>query len=165
MPMQWLTREVFAGSLSVREEEERDQQWRDARQLVRSQLHSGAEQLFEINVHDGVIERLHQVDTDAVELRALIGDNEFGYEWLHVCYRGATLTIIEPGFAETAGPFELLRDELTAADYGSFLHSMITEPCGEFDIVFTSVHVTRSPTSPDERRALFARAVPLKSPN
>ncbi|MCY1675776.1 hypothetical protein OVA06_19620 [Pseudarthrobacter sp. SL88] len=163
--MQWLTREVFAGSLSVREEEKRDQQWRDARQLVRTRLHSGAEQLIEINVHDGVIERLHQVDTETVELRALIGDNESGYEWLHVRYRGATLTIIESGFAEMAGPFELLRDELTAAADGSFLHSMITDPCGEFDIVFTSVQVTRTPTSPDERMALMARAMPLKSPN
>ncbi|WP_045732245.1 hypothetical protein [Pseudarthrobacter chlorophenolicus] len=165
MPMQWFTRDAFAGTLSDREEEEREQQWRDARKLVRRRLHSGAEKLIQINVHDGVIDRLHQTDTGSVELRALIGDNEAGYEWLHLRYLGATLSIIEPGFGEIASPFEMLRDELVAADDGTFLHSVITEPCGEFDIAFTSVEVALTPGQAEERLAVFARAMRAKSPS
>jgi hypothetical protein len=94
MPMRWLTRETFTGELSDEEEEERARQWLEARQSIRSLLHSGAEQLIDIDVHDGVIDSLRQVETDVVELRALIGDNQVGYEWLHARYVGATLNIV-----------------------------------------------------------------------
>jgi hypothetical protein len=151
-----LTRGTFTGELSDEEVEERGQQWWDARQSIRSLLHSGAEQLIDINVHDGIIDSLRQVDTDGVELRALIGDNQVGYQWLHARYVGATLTIVDPGFGEAGPAFEILRDEL-AVQAGSFVHSLITWPSGEFDIVFTGVDVLLTPGRGEERMALFAR--------
>jgi hypothetical protein len=154
MPMRWLTRETFTGELSDEEQKERGRQWWEARQSIRSLLHSGAEQLIDINVHDGVISSLRQVDTDVVELRALIGDNQVGYEWLHASYMGATLTISEPGFGQVGTAFEMLRDELAVQD-GSFVHSVITWPRGEFDIVFTSVDIVRTPGRGEERMALL----------
>lgn len=154
--MRWLTRETFTGELSDEEEEERGQQWWDARRSIRSLLHSGAEQLIDINVHDGIIDLLRQVGTDRVELQALIGDNQVGYQWLHARYVGATLTIVDPGFGEDGTAFEILRDELTVQD-GSFVHSVITWPRGEFDIVFTGVDVFLTPGRDEERMALFAR--------
>jgi hypothetical protein len=47
----------------------------EARQSIRSVLHSGAEKLIDGNVHDGVTDLLGEVDRDVVELRALIGDS------------------------------------------------------------------------------------------
>ena len=161
MPMRWLTRETFTGELSDEEEEERGRQWWEARQSTRSLLHSGAEHLIDINVHDGVIDALQQVETDVVELRALIGDNQVGYEWLHARYAGATLTIVEPGFGVTGTTVEMLRDEL-AVQAGSFVHSVITWPRGEFDIAFTSVDVVLTPGRGEERIAHFARKLTNK---
>lgn len=159
MPMRWLTREALTGDLSNEEEDERWRQWTEARRAIRSRLHSGAERLLDTNVHDGVIDSLRQLDSDLVELRALIGDNQVGYEWLFVRYRGASLTIVEPGFGTGAGTaYEMLRDELAVAIGYSFVHSVITWPQGEFDIEFTAVDVTRTPGSSDERADLFARA-------
>lgn len=154
--MRWLTRETFTGELSDEEQEERVRQWLEARQSTRSLLHSGAEHLINIDVHDGVIDSLHQVETDVVELRALIGDNQMGYEWLHARYVGAPLHIVEPGFREVGTTFEMLRDEL-AVQAGSFVHSVITWPRGEFDITFTSVDVVLTPGLSEERSAHFAR--------
>jgi hypothetical protein len=156
MPMRWLTRETFTGELSHEEEEQRGRQWWEAPQSTRSVLHSGAEQLIDINVHDGVIDSLRQVDTDVVELRALIGDNQRGYERLLARYVDATLTIFEPGFGEVGTTFEMLSDELTV-QAGAFVHSVITWPHGEFDIAFTSVDVVLTPGRGEERMDLFAR--------
>lgn len=153
--MRWLTRETFTGDLSDQEEEQRGRQWWEARQSIRPLLHSGAEQLIDLNVHDGIIDTLRQVDADVVELRALIGDNQVGYEWLYARYQAAALTIIEPGFGEVGTPFEMLRDEVAVQD-GSFVHSVITWPRGEFDIAFTSVDVVLTPGRGEERMALFA---------
>ncbi|MHC6219224.1 hypothetical protein [Arthrobacter sp. MMS24-S77] len=55
------------------------------------------------HVHDGVIDSLRRGDTDVVELRALIGDLQVGYEWFLARYHGAARAIIEPGFSRGAG--------------------------------------------------------------
>ncbi|MDQ0241497.1 hypothetical protein [Arthrobacter bambusae] len=156
MPMRWLTRETFTGGLSDEEHRERDRQWLKARQSVRPLLHSGAERLIDINLHDGVINQLRQVEPDVVECQALIGDNDVGYEWLHARYLGAGLNVVEAGFGAGGSLFEILRDELAIQD-GSFVHSVITWPRGEFDIVFRSVDVALTPGKGGERMALFAR--------
>ncbi len=144
--MRWLTRETFTGDLSDEEGEERGRQWWEARQSIRPLLHSGAERLIDINVHDGIID----------------GDLQVGYEWLHARYEGATLNVVEPGFGEAGPAFEMLRDEL-ALQQGSFVHSVITWPHGEFDIVFRSVKLARTPGRGTQRDALFARKEPPES--
>jgi hypothetical protein len=155
--MRWLTRGALIGDLSDEDEDKRWRQWSQARRSIRPRLHSGAELLLDVNVHDGVIDSLHQIDTDVVELRALIGDLQVGYEWLLARYHGASLKILEPGFDTGTGTaFEMLRDELTAHNT-SFVHSVLTWPRGAFDIEFTAVDVTRTPGSDDERAGLFAR--------
>ncbi|MEZ2391157.1 hypothetical protein AB6813_16745 [bacterium RCC_150] len=55
-------------------------------------LHSGAEKLIDVSVHDGVVDLLGQVDRDVVEFRALIGDSQVGYEWFYASYFGASLS-------------------------------------------------------------------------
>jgi hypothetical protein len=157
MPMRWVTRETLAGGLSADEEEEREQQWMAARRSIRPLLHSGAEVLIEVNMHDGVIDSLRQVESNVVELRALIGDLQDGYKWLHARYQGALLKIIDPGFeSEISGAYEILRDELSVQD-ALFTHSVITWPHGEFDIDFTSVTVGLSPAGNHERARFFAK--------
>ncbi len=160
--MRWLTRETFTGGLSDEEDDERGRRWWEARQSIRPLLHSGAERLIDVNVHDGIIDSLSQVEPDLVELRVLIGDLQVGYEWLHARYEGATLNVLEPGFGQAGTAFEMLRDELAIQD-GSFVHSVITWPHGEFDIVFTAVELAFTPGCGRDRDALFAREEPPAS--
>ena len=160
--MRWLTRETFTGDLSEEENVERGRSWWESRQSIRPLLHSGAERLIDVNVHDGIIDSLRQVTPDLVELRALIGDLQVGYEWFHARYEGATLNVLEPGFGQAGTAFEMLRDELALQD-GSFVHSLITWPHGEFDIVFTAVELAFTPGRGKDRDALFAREEPPTS--
>jgi hypothetical protein len=162
MPMRWLIRETFTGGLSEEEHDERGRQWWEARQSIRPLLHSGADRLIEINVHDGIIDSLRQIEPDVVELRALIGDLQVGYEWLYARYEGASLNIVEPGFGEAGTAFEMLRDELALQD-SFFVHSVITWPHGEFDIVFAAVELELTPGHGQDRDALFAREEPPAS--
>ncbi|MHA7167097.1 hypothetical protein ACX801_02910 [Arthrobacter bambusae] len=122
-------------------------------------LHSGAEKLIEVNVHDGVIDSLGQVDHDVVELRALIGDSQVGYEWFEASYFGACLSVVEAGFGEAGTAFEVLGDELKIQDQ-SFVHSVITWPRGEFDIEFAAVELTFTLLVVRIVRRLFAREEP-----
>ena len=160
--MRWLTRETFTGDHSEEENDERGRLWWESRQSVRPLLHSGAERLIDVNVHDGIIDSLRQVKPGSVELRALIGDLQVGYEWLQARYEGATLNVVEPGFGQAGTPIEMLRDELALQD-GSFVHSVITWPHGEFDIVFTAVELAFTPGRGRDRDALFAREEPPTS--
>lgn len=159
--MRILTREWFSWAPYDEEREDAGRQWLEDRQLIRPALHSGAEKLIDVDVHDGVIDVLRQVEGDVVELRALIGDSQIGYEWLYARYLGATLSVVETGFGEAGTEFEMLGDELTAQD-GAFVHSVITWPRGEFDIEFAAVELTFTPAGGEDRMALFTRE---ESPN
>lgn len=155
--MRWLTRDALSGALTPEEEEDRGRNWALEREAVRPRLHSGAGQLLDLNVHDAVIRSLRQAGPD-VELRALIGDNQVGYQWLTSCYRNARLVIVEPGVETGTSLFEILCDEVTVAADETFVHSVITWPSGEFDVQFSSVDTSLTPADGNDRKAMFARA-------
>lgn len=122
---------------------------------IAPRLHSGAQSLPDIDLHDGQVRR-YSLEDGVFAMTVLIGDLEVGYEWLSLRYEGAELIgLPRDGIRRLrlrARRTELLYDEIDLAPGDLFEHRILLWPRRELCIRFSSVAIERRPADDTARR-------------
>lgn len=155
--MKWLTRAWAWGELGDDEYLERERLYLAHLRAVRPLLSRGAERLIDdINLHDAQIQFLKHQQDGALELRALVGDLQVGYELITLSYLEADLRLGDEATLDSlkldAAGTEIIYDEIDVAPHGRFTHSVLLWPDGEYEVTFAALIENRAPATAGDRR-------------
>jgi hypothetical protein len=146
--VRWFTREWTSGVLSEEEWGRAVPAYRRHVERIRPLLVARADDLLDVNVHDGEVLDFSVAEPDFT-LTLRIGDLQVGYEMATLIYRRARLLIPSPTDVDDvlSSGVEALYDEVDVLG-DELVHRVLLWPTGEVHIAFDTVGVQRRSAPP-----------------
>jgi len=152
--MRYFTRGWVNGEYSDDDFEAAEVHYLNRLATIRPALPPAVATLADINLHDGVIERIvWDPRAEKLDLSLVAGDLQRGYSLVHLRYDGAMLGVERVRILRELGAdrrVQLLYDEVDMNDDATFQHRMLFWPHYEVTVDFTQL--TLSTDSRSDRR-------------